>query len=127
MTIRRISPKRRKLNAAVKPWRDALKESVGRCDHCRKLKAPEYLDCDEISRGCTRGISLTAAYAILVVCRPCHSIVQPWSRAKRLALLYLARGENYDLSAFHQLTARCFPDQCEVDAEIENLLAARTR
>lgn len=119
--MKRISDKRRKREAAARPWRNALKVRVGRCEHCLKPKAPEYLDVDEIARGSHRQMALEAEYAVLVVCRPCHAIVQPWSRAKRLALLYLSRSTDYCLESFWKLTSRCFPSQEEVDREIANL------
>lgn len=119
--MRQVSLKRAKLNRSVAKFREGLKTEVGRCEHCRKLKAPEYLDCDEISRGATRAKSLTARFAILCVCRTCHRIIQDWSRAKRLALLYLARSSDYDLEKFWALTGRRFPDQESVDIEIARL------
>ncbi len=72
-----------------------------------------------------RASSLTAPYAILVVHRHCHDYIQDWSRARRLAILYLARTYDYDLEEFWALTRRNWPDQNEVDLEIEWLLAMR--
>lgn len=123
--MKSLSPLRSRLNASVADFRRSMKERIGRCDHCCKPKAPEYLDLDEIARGCTRARALTEPCNLLCVCRPCHGIVQPWTRAKRLALLYLVRSEAYDLDRFYEITKRRFPDQESVDAEIASLLALR--
>lgn len=124
--MKATSDRRRKREAKAKPIRDQLKAEVGRCEHCLKPKAPEYLDCDEIARGCDRQKALTAVFAILCVCRPCHRIIQPWSRAKRLGLLFLARSSDYDLEKFWKLTARNYPSQEDVDREIELILNVRS-
>ena len=124
--MKKISSRRLKRIREAKPVREALKARVGRCEHCLKPTAPEYLDCDEIARGSSRQQALDEPCSILVVCRPCHSIVQPWSRAKRLALLYLVRSSDYDLDRFWQVTKRRFPDQEAVDLEIQSLLALRS-
>jgi len=127
MTLRPLSPRRAAREAEARDWRHAFKIRIGRCEHCLKSKAPEYLDCDEIARGCHRSKALTAAFAMLCVCRLYHAIVQPWTRAKRLALLYLVRSTDYDLEAFWKLTSRRFPEQSEVDVEVEKLLNSRTQ
>jgi hypothetical protein len=124
--MRRVSLRRQKLNREVADFRLKLRQDVGRCEHCLKSKAPEFLDCDEIARGSSRAKALNEPCAIPCVCRPCHAIVQPWSRAKRLALLYLARSHDYSLSRFWLITDRRFPEQEDVDREIENLLELRT-
>lgn len=124
--IRRVSERRRKLEAEAGPWREQFKATVGRCEYCFKPKAPEYLDCDEIARGATRSISLTAEYAILVVCRPCHRMVQPWSRAKRLALLYIARPSSFDLEKWYELTQRRWPDWEEISRWVDVLTMLRS-
>jgi hypothetical protein len=125
--MRNVSKKRAATNRLADKWRTAFKAEVGRCERCLKPASPEHLDADEIARGCDRRKALTARFAILCVHRQCHNEIQNWSRAKRLALLYLARSSDYDIEAFHELTGRCFPSQEDVDAEIVNLLAGRKR
>jgi hypothetical protein len=124
--MRKVSLKRQKLNKVANEWRTAFKEWVGRCERCMKPAAPEHLDIDEIARGSGhREKALMARFAILCVHRQCHNEIQNWSRAKRLALLYLARSSNFCLQNYHELTNRCFPSQEEVDLEITTLLKAR--
>lgn len=123
--MRRVSKSRAAFNLEANEWRERLKARVGRCEFCL-LKADKiHLDCDEISRGCCRKVSLTAPYAILVLHRHCHKFVQNWSRAKRLAILLLARPEDYCLESFWQLTRRNWPDQCDVDVAAAEILATR--
>ena len=119
--MRRVSKKRAASNKEANQWREDFKESVGRCEYCLLKAAGSSLDCDEIARGCCRKIALTAPYAILVLHRHCHHFVQNWSRAKRLAILMLARPEDYDLDAFWRLTRRNWPDQEDIDREYEYL------
>jgi len=123
--VRRVSKKRAKTNKEADEWRAEFKDSVGRCEYCLKKAAGSSLDADEISRGCCRKISLMAPYAILVLHRHCHNHCQNMSRAKRLAILMLARPEAYDLELFWQLTRRRWPDQEDVDREAEALLRER--
>lgn len=124
--MKRISPKRKKLMDVAGPWRDELKAAVGQCEYCLKPAAPEFLDAHEISRGTTRAMSLMADFAILILHRHCHAYVEKWSRARQLALLYLARPSSYDLAKFHQLVRRKWPDQAEIDVQIEYLLSIRS-
>ena len=120
--MKQISNRRLKRIREAAPVRDALKARVGRCEHCLKPTAPEYLDCDEIARGSSRQQALDEPCSILVVHRLCHGLIQNWSRAKRLALLYLVRSSDYDLERFWQITGRRFPEQEDVDREIRLLL-----
>jgi hypothetical protein len=123
--MKQVSDKRRALNDAVRPWRQAIRDRVKRCEHCLKRKLPSELDVDEIARGSCRAIALTAEYAVLVVCRLCHRKVQDWSRARRLALLMLARPAEYCLEKFWALTKRNWPDQEDVDREAEAMRRER--
>jgi len=109
----------------VGPWREDFKSEVGRCEFCLQKASADFLDADEVARGCCRKIALQARYAILILHRHCHRHVQNWSRAKRLAILKLARPEDYDLEAFWKLTRRNWPDQEDVDREVESLLKER--
>jgi hypothetical protein len=124
--MKAYSARRRQREAEAHDWRYKFCATVGRCECCL-LPAPVMnLCCDEICRGNgLRQKALDKPFALLVVRVDHHDRIQPWSRAKRLALLYLARSTDYDLDAFHELTCRRFPSQDEVDAEIENLLNER--
>lgn len=108
-------------------WRYNFCARVGRCEHCLLPASVENLCCDEIARGSgLRQKALDKPFAFLVVRVDHHDLIQNWSRAKRLAVLYLARSTDYDLDAFHALTARHFPDQNDVDAEVSLLLKMRS-
>jgi hypothetical protein len=124
--MRRISKKRLGMMKVASEWRESLKSQVSRCEFCLKPASASWLDCDEIARGSSRALALTAEYAILVVHRHCHDHIQNWPRARRLALLYLARPSDYDLEAFWELTSRRWPEQEDVDREIEQLLLQRS-
>ncbi len=117
--MRRVSKARMALRKEADPWREQFKESVGRCEYCLIKAAGSSLDCDEIARGSCRKIALMAPYAILVLHRHCHHHVQNWTRAKRLAILLLARPDDYNLQEFWRLTRRNWPDQEDVDREAE--------
>ncbi len=123
--MRRVSKARQELRKVADPWREELKAAVGRCEYCLLKAAGSSLDCDEIARGSCRKIALMAPYAILVLHRHCHHHVQSWSRAKRLAILMLARPEDYCLESFWKLTRRNWPDQCDVDFAAAEIMASR--
>lgn len=117
--MKRESSKHRQRRLEAAQWRAEFLKMVGRCDVCGRRQA---CDVDEIARGPDRQKALDKEFAVLAVCRLCHGLCQDWSRARRLALLYLRRSDCYDLDAYHKIVARCFPGQEEVDAEIEKLL-----
>lgn len=127
-----LSQKRRLREASARPVREALKESVARCEFCLKPREPHLLACHEIANGNgMRQKALDKPFAILVVClepwgQPlCHATVQSWSEAKQLALLYLV-STRFDLQAYLELTSPRAPrriEQRDVDQEIWGLLA----
>jgi hypothetical protein len=132
--VRRVSLKRQQLMREVKPWRDAFKARVGRCEYCLKPRMADALAVHEISRGSHRRKALASEFAVLAVCLepwgdpPCHDTVQGWPEVKQLALLYLVRQSDYDLQAFLEMTNYRAPRrimQSEVDREIRWLLEAR--
>lgn len=135
--MRRVSKKRQRMNTAIKPFRDALRERVRRCEVCGCNREPHALAIHEIANGPLRSKALDKEYAVLVVClnpnfqrqEDCHREVQEWSEARQLALLYLRRSASYDLKAYLELTNPRAPNritQSEVDAEIEYLVETRT-
>ena len=131
--MKRISEKRRRLNAAVAPFRQAMKERIRRCEYCLHPADPQWLTLHELARGVHRAKALDKPFALLclhwthwevggkLTC--CHSIVQAEPLARQLARLYMVRASDYSLEDFWELRGRRFPDQCAVDAEIEQLLA----
>lgn len=119
------SKKRRIRWSQVETWRKAFKTKVGRCELCLMPSTADHLDIDEIARGPCRQLALSAPFAILVVHRHCHSLIQGWSRQRRLALLMIARPEDYDLEAFWDLTKRKFPEQTDVDKAASLILDMR--
>lgn len=121
-----ISPRRRRREAEAYEYRYKFCARVGRCEHCL-LPAPVTNLCiDEIARGTShRQKALDQPYAFLVVRADHHRLIQDWSRAKRLALLYLARSTDFDLEKWYTLTGRRWPDWEDIEAEIELLLQAR--
>ena len=127
--MRRISLKTAKRKREADDWRNSLRQRVGRCEcGCMLSTSPELLDVDEIARGTGHRLkALDQAYAVLVVRRLHHDRIQTWSRAKRLALLYIHRPSDFDLEKFYTLTKRRFPDWDAVDAEIRSLLEVRSR
>lgn len=129
--MRRESTKHRNRRLEAKPVREALKESVGRCEFCLRPRAPHLLACHELARGPLRNAALDKPFAILVVCLepwgkpPCHQTLQAWPEVKQLALLYLV-STRFDLKAYLELTSpramqRITPT--EVNHEIRLLLA----
>lgn len=136
--LKPMSKKRRKREDEAKPVRDQLKAEVGRCEVCLKPRDVDYLAGHEIANSGLRQKSLDKRFGVLVVCRQpdfanqtdCHRTVQNEPEARQLARLYLCRQSDYDLTAFNAMVNPRAPNritQDEVDAEIENLLAARSR
>jgi hypothetical protein len=108
---------------AAHPWRLQLCQEIGKCEACGRHKRLNEIACHEIASGTgLRQKALTARFAILVLCWECHPKVQIQSKAKQLARLYLNRQADYSLELYWQLTSRRYPEQEDVDAEIENLL-----
>ena len=126
--MRRFTKKRARLNRAADKWRKEYLRAVGRCDLCGRW---DGLSLHELgrARGANREKSLTADYAILVLCLSnpgtgrigCHETVQNWNELKQLALLFHVRGERYDLEKYLKLTSPNAVkriEQYEVDVEI---------
>jgi hypothetical protein len=110
-----------KRERAARPFRLALIEEVGRCECCGKRKPAEMLAVHEIACGSgLRQKALDKRFAVLVLCNPCHAVVQIESKAKQLARLYLSRAADYSLESFWTLrNRREVPTQQEVDLEIQ--------
>lgn len=123
--------KRAALNRKANKWRREYLAAVGRCDVCGRW---DGLSLHELgrARGANREKSLTADYAILVLCLSnpgtgrigCHEKVQNSPEVNQLALLWLRRPDRYDLKSFLELTSPNAPlriEQSEVDAAIASL------
>ena len=110
----------RKAKARAAETRDFRRElilEVGRCELCGHDPArfgngaiSWILACHEIARGNSRQDALDKPYAILVVCRYCHSEhlgnKGEWPQARQLAALKRSRPRDYDLAAFNELVGR---------------------
>jgi len=105
--IKNASTKRRKRNAEVKPFRQAFTLEVGCCELCGQ---GGLLDVHEISGGWARSKALDKRYAILALCRGCHTVVEQepalWSVPRQIALLRARRPHDFDLVAINKLLTR---------------------
>lgn len=81
--LRRVSKKRKKLNAGVNPERKAFVEAAGACMVCRVSPA---VDAHEIASGHAREDCLTEWSLIMAVCRRCHTKIQHMKPEKQIAL-----------------------------------------
>lgn len=133
--MKRQSLKHRARADEAAPWRQALKERVGRCEVCMKPCDPSKLTIHEIACGYgPRQKALDQSYAVLVchwvdwtprVPLNCHGIAQAEPKARQLARLYVCRSSDFDLEAYWKLTARRWPDWADVEREIDKLLEAQ--
>jgi len=112
--MKRMSDKTRKRYLECKPLRDSLRASVGKCEACG---SNYILDVHEISRGVHRQKSLDKLFALLVLCRNCHThfgSASLWPEARQLALLAEKRLHDWDLEAYLQLTNPRAPKRIEL-------------
>jgi hypothetical protein len=109
--MKAIGTKRRKLNAAVDPWRNALRLRVGKCEWCGSDR--NGLAVHEIARGPNRAAALDKPFAVLVLCAACHRDLHELPGAHAvclgLALLRYNRPQNYHLENFFRLAGRRWP------------------
>ena len=115
--MKSMSDKTRKRYLECKPIRDALRESVGRCEVCDKHQSYYPLDVHEIARGVHRQKSLDKLFALLVVCRSCHGSLdsaKEWPEARQLAVLAERRLYDWDLTAYLELTSPKAPRRIEL-------------
>lgn len=108
--MRQWSKKRQKRWREVEDWRSRFKEEVGRCEVCRKAKSSEHLDGHELCVGSVRQQALDKRFCVLVVCRPCHAMLESLTIPQQMAYLLLSRPEDYDLEAYYRLCHRRWPD-----------------
>lgn len=115
--MRHKSPKRAARDREAKPFRDALKKRIGRCEVCghdperakrmRGRRVAWALHVHEIARGAHREKAQDKPYATLVVCWRCHhdelSNAAEWPQSRQLAALKRSRPADYDLAAFNKL------------------------
>lgn len=114
--LKNASVKRRKLNAAVKDFRQELKQEVGHCEICKRPN--DCLDCHEIARGGIRSKALNVRAAILVLCRECHRAIDDyprlWSTERQAAVLRDSRPADFSLEILNGLLLRKI-DASDVD------------
>lgn len=119
--MRQVSNKQARRNREAKPVRDALRAEVAACELCGTTKG--RFDLHEICRGVHRQKALDKRFALLVVCRfPCHEKLgsaAEWPEARQLALLKARRPEDFDLSAFLELTSPRAPRRIELSEVLE--------
>lgn len=108
--MRQWSKKRQQRWREVEEWRSRFKAEIGMCEVCRKHKAPEYLDGHELCIGSLRQKALDQRWCVLVVCRPCHTMLESLTIPQQLAYLLLSRPEDYDLDEYYRLCQRRWPD-----------------
>ena len=119
--MRPVSKKRQALIREVKPIRDALRNEVGCCEICGCSRGT--LDVHEIARGVHRAASLDKPFALLIVCRACHSekLSQPaeWPEARQLACLAKSRPSQFSLTDYIALTSPRAPLRIEIQDILE--------
>lgn len=115
--MRPKSTTRRAREAEAKPFREALVASVGECENCgcspsrRNGRMPEMtrLAVHEIADGPDRQKALDKPYAVLVLCWECNSgpfkSRSEWPESRQLALLASRRPDDFDLTAYLELTS----------------------
>lgn len=102
--MRAKSITRRKRDAEAKPVRDALR-AIGHCEICGCSRS--QLDVHEICRGQFRQLALDKPFALLLVCRKCHEELgsaKEWPEPRQLAILAESRPNDFNLTAFLNLT-----------------------
>ena len=135
--MRSVSPKRRQREAEALPFRNALKERVGRCEVCLSPRMVDDLAAHEVANGALRMACLDKAFGLLIVCRypnfrkqcDCHRIVQNESEARQLARLYTVRPSDFDLPAFNRMVNPRAPNRITLDevmAEVDRLTEGLT-
>jgi hypothetical protein len=93
--------------SAAWQFRYDLCAEVGRCERCTRRKPTNELSCHEILDGNGfRQKCLTERCALLVLCNPCHAIVQNEPKPRQLARLYLSRAADLDLIRLCELWCR---------------------
>lgn len=85
-TLKYVSDERKKLMATVGPERQARKQIIGECQHCRTEGTIDQLDVHEIAAGGTREKCLWIADLQIVLCRKCHKLIQGMPPAKQIAI-----------------------------------------
>ncbi len=127
--MKQVSPKRAALNAAVEPYRQSLRQRVGKCEWC--INTDSGLIVHEIARGQFRADALDKPFATLVLCAACHQdlheLPAPHAVCIGLALLRYSRPEDFNIERFYQLTARRWPSEELISRWWTRTLAGRTR
>jgi len=119
--VKRFSDKRKAREAEAKPFRDALIDRVGHCEHCgkpdeRKARYGVRLCVHELANGPLRQKALDKPYAVLVLCWGCNGLATDkgtWSEAAQLKCLRDSRPEDYDLVAYNYLVNPRAPRRLE--------------
>jgi hypothetical protein len=119
--MRRVSKKRAALNKAVKEWRRAIREEVGRCEFCLKPAHWETLDVHELVPAYARAKALDKRFAVLNAHRECHGTLEAMTIPWQLAYLLRARPQDFDMAAYYKLTGRVWPDEEDIQRKFEQL------
>jgi len=115
--VKNRSTIRRKRETEARPFRQQLVADVGLCENCGcspsnrrgKMSQMTELAVHEIASGSHRQKALDKAYAVLVLCWECNSGPfqnrAEWPEARQLALLAMRRPQDFDLTAYLELTS----------------------
>lgn len=103
----------------MKPMLDEYREKFPRCQG--RLCNEVATDIHEIAGGPLRQKSRASRACILHLCRACHDEMQPWPKAKQLAVKLYADPKGYSLEEYNAVIKGVLTPvaQHEVDEAIE--------
>ncbi len=105
----------------IKPFREAMRKEIGRCELCRSGKVSLH----EIAQGFgRRRLALDKRGLIVGLCEGCHRMVHSMGLKGKvlcLAVLLARRPADYNLQLFWEVNGRRWPDHEEVLAALETL------
>jgi hypothetical protein len=121
--VKRRTLKTAALYDAADEARRGLKARIPGCERCGKRAFVLH----EIPRAGLRKYVAGLPSCVLGLCDPgCHQEVSGWPRAKQLALLLIARPQDYDLQTYNRWAVARVTRE-DVDAEIDGLLSDLAR
>lgn len=104
--MRPNTPKRAAHNRRCKAERDAYREQFAICQVCCKRLGQAV---HEIARGVHRKAALAERCTYLVVCEPCHTELDnysKWPLTKQLAAKLLRDSDGFNLERFNEIRGR---------------------
>ena len=120
--MRKVSEKRRSRNLEAKPVRDKLRE-LGYCEICGTTRG--RFDVHEICRGVYRASALDKPFALLLVCRSCHSEklsqAAEWPESRQLACLAKSRPSQFSLTDYLALTSPRAMQRVTIEEVLEEM------